>query len=67
MVKIINYLFTKLTFLAAEPIAMGKIHEIEKSAPNLILYALPVVLFFTVLEFVVFYFLERKKYDKKET
>lgn len=67
MVKIINYLFIKLTFFGAEPIALEKINEVEKSAPNLIVYALPVVLFFTILEFVVFYFLERKEYDKKET
>lgn len=65
MIKIISYLFTKLTFFGAEPIAMGRIHEIEKSAPNLIVYALPVVLFFTVLEFVVFYFLEKKNTTKK--
>lgn len=67
MFAIINHIITKLTFFGAEPIAMEKIHEVEKSAPNLIVYALPIVLIFTVVEFVVFYFLEKKEHDKKET
>lgn len=67
MFAIITNLFIKLSIFGANPIALEKIHEIEKSAPNLIVYALPVVLFFTILEFVVFYFLERKEFDQKET
>jgi sterol desaturase/sphingolipid hydroxylase (fatty acid hydroxylase superfamily) len=67
MIKIINYLFIKLSLFGAQPIAMERIHEVEKSAPNLIVYALPIVLLFTVLEFVIFHFLEQKEYDKKET
>lgn len=67
MFAIITNLFIKLSIFGADPIALEKIHEIEKSAPNLIVYALPAVLFFTILEFVVFYFLERKEFDQKET
>ncbi|WP_306349763.1 sterol desaturase family protein [Flavobacterium sp. '19STA2R22 D10 B1'] len=66
-IKIFSSLLSKLSIFGSEPIAMERIHEIEKSAPNLIVYALPIVLIFTVIEFVVFYFLERKEYDKKET
>ncbi|WP_083572310.1 sterol desaturase family protein [Flavobacterium johnsoniae] len=67
MVKVISYLFTQLTFFGAQPIVIERIHEVEKSAPDLIVYALPIVLLFTVLEFVIFYFLERKEHDAKET
>lgn len=55
------------SFFGSAPIAMESIYEMEKSAPNLIVYALPAVAFFTILEFVAFYFLERKGHDNKET
>ncbi|MBB5636405.1 sterol desaturase/sphingolipid hydroxylase (fatty acid hydroxylase superfamily) [Pedobacter cryoconitis] len=54
------------TFFGAPQIAIADIGLVEKSAPNLIVYALPAVLAITVLEFVLSYFLERKNYEGKE-
>jgi hypothetical protein len=66
MVKIINYLFFKLTFFGSQSYATEKIHEVEKSTSNVIVCALPVILLFAALDFIVFYFLERKDHNKNE-
>lgn len=58
---------TQLQFLGSASISMDSINEMEQNAPNLILYALPFVAFFTLLEYVMFYFFEQKSHDRKET
>jgi sterol desaturase/sphingolipid hydroxylase (fatty acid hydroxylase superfamily) len=64
---IINSITDQLsTFFGAPKIAMADIDLVEKSAPNLVVYAVPAVLVITVLEFAVSYFLERKNYEEKE-
>lgn len=55
------------SFFGSAPIAMESIYEMEKSTPNLIVYALPTIVFFTIIEFIAFYFLDRKSHDNKET
>jgi len=44
-----------------------EIHLLEKSAPNLMIYALPVVFGFTLLEAFLSNFSEHKSYERKET
>lgn len=51
----------------AAPIPFDDLHTIEKNIPNIILWAVPVMLFFTVIEMVVTYYQEKEFYEKKET
>jgi sterol desaturase/sphingolipid hydroxylase (fatty acid hydroxylase superfamily) len=48
-------------------IPADQIYELEKSAPNLMVYALPVVFAFTLLEGFLSHTGEHKTYEKKET
>lgn len=48
-------------------IPADQIHQLEKSAPNLMVYALPVVFAFTLLEGFLSHISEHKTYEKKET
>ncbi|KIO76655.1 fatty acid hydroxylase [Pedobacter lusitanus] len=45
---------------------MADISSLEKSAPNLVVYALPAVLSITIIEFIASWLSERKNYEKKE-
>lgn len=51
----------------APEIPLHKLHSLEKDIPNIILWAVPVMLFFTVIEMVVTYYQEKDYYEKKET
>ncbi|MFT4061285.1 MAG: sterol desaturase family protein [Edaphocola sp.] len=58
---------TLLSLFGAAKIPMDVIHEVEKNAPNLIVWAVPFMVFFSALEMVVSYFQDRKYYEQKET
>jgi sterol desaturase/sphingolipid hydroxylase (fatty acid hydroxylase superfamily) len=55
------------SLFGAAPIPFDDLHNIEKNIPNIILWAVPVMLFFTVIEMVVTYYQEKEFYEKKET
>ncbi|GAB3043398.1 sterol desaturase family protein [Spirosoma pulveris] len=56
-----------ISLFGAEKIPFDSIHNIEKNIPNIILWAVPVMLFFTVIEMAVTYYQEKEFYEKKET
>jgi sterol desaturase/sphingolipid hydroxylase (fatty acid hydroxylase superfamily) len=51
----------------ASKIPIDSVHAIEKNIPNIILWAVPVMLFFTAVEMAVTYYQEKEFYEKKET
>ena len=51
----------------APQISLNLIEEIEKDAPNIIVWAAPVMFFFVLLEWGISRYQNRKLYDKKET
>lgn len=51
----------------ADPIAPSAIYQLQKDTPNLLVYLLPVVLLFTVIEFACSHFGKHKTYEYKET
>lgn len=58
---------TFLSLFGAEKIPMDLIHEVEKNAPNLIIWAVPAMVLFSALEMLFSYLQDRKYYEKKET
>lgn len=56
-----------ISMFGALTMPMDQVQFLEKSAPNLMVYALPVVLVCTVLEAFVSHFGERHHYERKET
>ncbi len=58
---------TFLSLFGAEKIPMDLIHEVEKQAPNLIVWAVPAMVLFSALEMLISYLQDRKYYEKKET
>ncbi|GAB3893080.1 sterol desaturase family protein [Spirosoma agri] len=55
------------SLFGADKIPFDSIHTIEKNIPNIILWAVPVMLFFTAIEMAVAYYQEHDFYEKKET
>lgn len=55
------------TLFGADKISMADIDSIGHSIPNIILWAVPFMLFFTVVEMVVTYYQDHEFYEKKET
>lgn len=55
------------SLFGASKIPLNDIHAIEKNIPNIILWAVPVMLFFTAIEMAVTYYQEKEFYEKKET
>lgn len=51
----------------APKISLDLIHEIERDAPNIIVWAAPVMFFFVLLEWYISYKQNHNLYDKKET
>ena len=56
-----------LWIFGADPIPYEAISHLEKRSPDLIVYALPAVAFFTIVEIIVSWYLERKSYETRET
>lgn len=55
------------SFFQAPKISLDLIHEIEQDAPNIIVWAAPVMFFFVLLEWYISYKQNHNLYDKKET
>lgn len=54
-------------FFGAPPIDFSTIDDLVKDSPSLVLYAVPVLLFFTAVEIFISYRQNRQLYDTKET
>jgi sterol desaturase/sphingolipid hydroxylase (fatty acid hydroxylase superfamily) len=55
------------SIFGADPISFSRIAALEKSAPNIIAYAIPCMFFFVVVEIVVSRYQGKHIYDAKET
>src|SRR5690606_18830129 len=55
------------SLFGAEKIPMEIFHSVEENAPNLIVWAVPFMVFFAALEIVISYLQDRKYYETKET
>src|SRR5215210_29494 len=51
----------------APKISLSGIEQIKNDAPNIIVWAAPVMFFFVLLEWAISYWQNRKLYEKKET
>jgi len=58
---------TLLSLFGADKIPMDLIHQVEHNAPNLIIWAVPLMVIFSALEMYISYRQDRKYYEKKET
>lgn len=56
-----------LSLFGADKIPMDLVAQVEKQAPNLIVWAVPFMVFFAALEMLISYLQDRKYYEKKET
>lgn len=55
------------SLFGAEPIAMSSIDELQRSAPDIILYAAPFMFLFVLVEYIVSRVQHHDLYEKKET
>ncbi|MBA2499216.1 MAG: sterol desaturase family protein [Chitinophagaceae bacterium] len=55
------------TFFGAPAISLSELDIINKKAPDIIIWAAPVMFFFVLLEWFISYKQDRKLYEKKET
>jgi sterol desaturase/sphingolipid hydroxylase (fatty acid hydroxylase superfamily) len=55
------------TRLGAPPIALSQLEELEAQAPNLIVWAIPLMFLLTILEVVITYVQDKPYYEKRET
>jgi sterol desaturase/sphingolipid hydroxylase (fatty acid hydroxylase superfamily) len=55
-----------MSLFGAPPIPMEDVYALEANAPDLIVYAVPVMLFFTLLEYGVSFWQNRHYYDNRE-
>lgn len=56
-----------ITLFGAPTIPLDNLSALEKAAPNLILWAVPIMLFFTLVEMIFTFVQEKPYYDKHET
>ncbi len=56
-----------LSLFGAEKIDLQLIRQIEQKAPDIIIWAIPFMFFFSGLEMLISYLQDKKYYDKKET
>src|SRR4051812_4298529 len=56
-----------LSLFGAPEISLSLIDEVQHDAPNIIVWAAPVMFFFVLLEYSISYIQNRKLYDRKET
>lgn len=57
--------FTAL--FGAAPVELSTVYQLQKDAPNIVAYMLPLVFLLTIIEFVVSHYGEHKSYEKRET
>lgn len=62
-----SYIQEFISIFGAQEIPAGQIHHLERNAPNLMVYALPVVLVFALLEGLLSHFGEHKTHESRET
>lgn len=62
-----DFTFIMNPLFQAPKISLDLIHEIERDAPNIIVWAAPVMFFFVLLEWYISYKQNHNLYDKKET
>ena len=55
------------SLFGADPIDYTHLDQLKKNSPEIILYAVPAVAFFTLVEYLYSYFTHRKQYDARET
>lgn len=55
------------SLFGAPKIDLNSTHLLEQNVPNIIIWAVPVMLLFTAIEMIVSYIQERPYYEKKET
>jgi sterol desaturase/sphingolipid hydroxylase (fatty acid hydroxylase superfamily) len=60
-------LTTLLNLFGADKIPLEHINDIQRNAPDIIVYAAPVMFFFVLIEFLISHFQNKKYYNKKET
>jgi hypothetical protein len=67
----IYYLITRhmeqLSIFGADKIPWDQLEDVKNSAPELIVWAAPIMFFFVLVEVIVSYYQKKKYYDKKET
>jgi sterol desaturase/sphingolipid hydroxylase (fatty acid hydroxylase superfamily) len=51
----------------ADKVALADVYKLQNDAPNLLMYTLPAVFLFTLLEGIVSHYSEHKSYERKET
>lgn len=56
-----------VAIFGAKQVALADVYQLQKDAPNLLIYTLPLVFIFTLVEFVAAYYGEHKTYERKET
>ena len=61
------FLHDFVSIFGAEKVDLADVYQLQQHAPNLLVYTLPVVFIFTILEGVASYFSEHKSYERKET
>lgn len=67
VVGIENYWQSFFALFGAEKVALTDIYQLQNDAPNLLVYTLPVVFIFTVIEFLGSHYGEHRTYERKET
>lgn len=55
------------SLFGAPKIPFSGINELQGDAPNIIIWAAPVMFFFVLLEYIISYYQNRKLYEKRET
>jgi sterol desaturase/sphingolipid hydroxylase (fatty acid hydroxylase superfamily) len=53
--------------IGSDQIAPNTVYQLQKQLPNLVPYILPLIFFFTLLEFIAAFFGNHKTYNRKET
>jgi len=56
-----------ISVFGAAPLPINDLNQLQKSAPDLMVYALPLVFFCTALEYGFSHFAEHKSYERQET
>ncbi len=67
MLGVVTFWQALSKWFGAAEINLSDINLLQAKAPDVMLYALPLVFFFTIVEFLVSHFGEHKTYENKET
>jgi sterol desaturase/sphingolipid hydroxylase (fatty acid hydroxylase superfamily) len=67
MMNMERYFIPLKSLFGASPISLDMVPHMENKVPNLMIYALPAVLLFTIIEFAGSCFSEHKSYENTET